>query len=90
MAFTCIYTYTYNFIYIYIHIHIYIYIYIYIHTHTHIYIYLATAKPFDLNDDREGWWFEHSVSWLQVSLSAEGAKNVSWSSLSPLQGWGSL
>ena len=27
--------------------------------------------------DREGWWFEHSVSWLRVYLSAEGAKNVS-------------
>ena len=36
------------------------------------------------------WWFEHSVSWLRVCLSAEGAKNVSWPWPSPLRGWGSL
>ena len=30
------------------------------------------------------------MSWLRVSLSAEGAKNVSWPWLSPLRGWGSL
>ena len=54
-----------------------IYRYIYIGIHKYIYM------------DREGWWFEHSVSWLQVCLSAEGAKNVSWPWLSPLRGWGS-
>ena len=43
-----------------------------------------------LRVDREGWCFEHSVSWLRVCLSAEGTKNVSWPWLSPLQGWGSL
>ena len=31
-----------------------------------------------------------ALSQLPVSLSAEGAKNVSWSWLSPLRGWGSL
>ena len=40
--------------------------------------------------DKEGWWFEHSLSQLQVCLSAEGAKNVFWPWLSPLRGWGSL
>ena len=39
---------------------------------------------------REEWWFEHSVSQLQVCLSAEGSKNVPWPWLSPLRGWGSL
>ena len=29
---------------------------------------------FDLQVDREGWEFEHSVSYLQVCLSADGAK----------------
>ena len=43
-----------------------------------------------LRVDREGWCFEHSVSWLRVCLSAEGTKNVSWPWLSPLRGWGSL
>ena len=51
---------------------------------------LLRLNPFDLRDDREGWWFEHSMLWLQVSLLVEGAKNVSWSWLSPLRGWGSL
>ena len=40
--------------------------------------------------DWEKWWFEHSVSYLQVGLSAEGAKNISWPWLTLLQGWGSL
>ena len=31
-----------------------------------------------------------SVLLLRVSLSAEGAKNVSWHWLFPLRGWGSL
>ena len=45
---------------------------------------------FGLRVDREGWWFEHSMSLLRVWLSAEGAKSVSWPWLSPLRGWGSL
>ena len=32
----------------------------------------------------------HSVSWLQVRLSADCTKNISWSRLSPLQRWGHL
>ena len=51
----------------------------------HIYIYREKERF-----DREGWWFEHFVSWLQVCLSVEGAKNVSWPWLSPLRGWGIL
>ena len=47
-------------------------------------------NPFDLRVDREGWWFQHSVSCLQACLSAEGAKSVSWPWISLLQGWGSL
>ena len=45
---------------------------------------------FGLRVDREGWGFDHSVSWLWVCLSAEGAKNVCWPRLSPIKGWGSL
>ena len=51
---------------------------------------LLPLNPFGLKVNREGWWFEHSMSWLQVCLSAEGAKNVSWPWRSPLRGWGSL
>ena len=51
---------------------------------------LLWLNPLDLRVDREGWWFEHSMSYLRVCLSAEGAKNVSWPWLSPLRGWGSL
>ena len=51
---------------------------------------LLRLNPFGLRFDREGWWFEHSVSYLRVCLSAECAKNVSWPWLSPLRGWGSL
>ena len=42
---------------------------------------LLRLNPFDLRVDREGWW---------VYLSAEGAKNFSWSWQSLLWGWGSL
>ena len=35
---------------------------------------LLRFNPFDLRVDKMGWWFEHSVSWLRVCLSAEGAK----------------
>ena len=65
-------------------------------TFTGKFIYMAhhcimlRLNPFGLRVDREGLWFEHSVSWLHVCLSAEGAKNVSWPWLSPLRGWGSL
>ena len=41
-------------------------------------------NPFYLSVDGEGWWFEHSVSWLRVYMS-EGAKNVSWSWLFTLR-----
>ena len=44
----------------------------------------------DLRVDREGWWFENSVSQSRVCLSAEGTKNVSWHWLSSLGGWDSL
>ena len=32
-------------------------------------------NPFDIRVDREGWWFEDSMSYLHVCLSADGAKN---------------
>ena len=51
---------------------------------------LLRLNPFGLRVNREGWWFEHSMSQLQVCLSAEGAKNVSWPWLSPLRRWGNL
>ena len=49
---------------------------------------LLRLNPFDLKVDREGWWFEHSMSWLRVCLSVEGAKNVFWPWLFLLRGWG--
>ena len=55
----------------------------------HHFIFLR-LNPFCLVVDGEGWWFERSMSWLRVCLSAEGVKNVSWPWLSPLRGWGSL
>ena len=70
-----------------------IYIYIYIYICICIYCspcYLATAQPFDVRTDRKGCWSEHSMSLLQIGLSAEGTKNVSWPWLFPLKGWGSL
>ena len=51
---------------------------------------LLQQNAFGLGVDWKGWWFEHSVSWLQVWLWAEGAKNVSWPLLSPLRGFYSL
>ena len=51
---------------------------------------LLWLNPFGLRVDRERWWFGLSMSYLRVCLSAEGAKNVSWPLLSPLQGWGNL
>ena len=48
------------------------------------------VNPLVLGVDREGWWFENSVSYLWVSLLAECAKNISWAWLSLLRGWGSL
>ena len=47
-------------------------------------------NSFGLSVDNEGWWFEHSVSWSGVCLSAEGAENVFWPWLSLLRGWDSL
>ena len=55
----------------------------------HHFIFLR-LNPFGLRIDKEGWWFEHSMSQLRVCLSAEDAKNVSWPGLSPLRGCGSL
>ena len=51
---------------------------------------LLWFNPFDLRVDREGWWFDHSVSQLTVFLSAEGSKYVSLPWLSPPRGWSSL
>ena len=66
----------------------------YIHTGKFVYTadhcILLRLSPFDLRVDREGWWFEHSVSKWRLCLSAENAKNVSLPWLYPLQGWGSL
>ena len=53
------------------------------------YFILLRLTPLDRSVDREGWWFEHCVLWLQVRLSANGAKNVSWPWLTPLQEWDS-
>ena len=51
---------------------------------------LLRHNLFGLRDEREEWWFYHSMSWLQVCLLAEGAKDLCWHWLSPLRGWGSL
>ena len=51
---------------------------------------LLQLNPFDLRADKEELCLEQSVSSLQVCLSAEGTKTVSWPKLSPLRGWGSL
>ena len=37
---------------------------------------LLWLNPFGIRIDRDGWWLEHSVSYLSVCLSAECAKNV--------------
>ena len=51
---------------------------------------LLRLNPCELRVDREEWWFEHSMPWLRVCLSAEGAKNVSRRLQFPLRAWGSL
>ena len=51
---------------------------------------LLRLNSFGVRFDSEGWWFEHSMSFLRVFLSAEGAKNVSWPWLFSIRGWGSL
>ena len=51
---------------------------------------LLRLNPFGLPVDREGWWFEHSMSQLRIGFSAERAKSVSCFWLSPLRGFGSL
>ena len=38
---------------------------------------LLPLNPFELRVDREGWWFESSMSYLRVGFSEEGAKTVS-------------
>ena len=51
---------------------------------------LLRLNPIGVRFLSEGWWFEHSMSNLQVCLSAEGAKNVFWRWLFAVRGWGSL
>ena len=51
---------------------------------------LLQLNRFGLRVDGEGWWFEHSMSWLRICLSAERAKNVFWPWLYPFGGSGSL
>ena len=51
---------------------------------------LLRLNPFGLWVDREGFWFEHSISYWRVCLSAEGAKKVSQPWLIRIRGWGSL
>ena len=51
---------------------------------------LQRLNPLDLRVDRGRWWFEHSVLWLRVWLSADGAKSFFWPWLASPQGWGSL
>ena len=46
---------------------------------------LLRLNPFGLRVDREGWWLEDSVSYLQVFLSVKGAGDVSWPWLSPVR-----
>ena len=55
--------------------------------HHFILLYL---NSFNRRFDREVWWFEHSVSYLRVSLSVESAQSLYWPWLSPLRRWGSL
>ena len=38
------------------------YIYIYIYIYIYVYFILLRLNLFDTMADREGWWFEHSVS----------------------------
>ena len=66
------------------HTHTYISISIYIYIDIDIYLYIY------IHIYREGWRFEHSMSQLQVCLSADGAKNVSWTRISLVRGWCSL
>ena len=42
------------------------------------YFILLRLSFFGQRADREGWWFEHSMSKLRACLSAEGDKHVSW------------
>ena len=52
--------------------------------------FLLRLNPFSLGLDSEGWWFEKSVAWLEVWLSADGSEYVSVPWLSLLRSWGSL
>ena len=51
---------------------------------------LLWLNPFGLRVEKEGCWFEHSMSKMLIFWSAESAKNVSWPWLFPFRGWGSL
>ena len=51
---------------------------------------LLRLKPFGLSVDKQGWWFERSMSKLRVFLSVEGAENISRPWISPLRRWFSL
>ena len=50
---------------------------------------LLRFNLYSLRVNGEGWWFEPSVSWLRVCLSAVAAVIISWLRLSPLREWGS-
>ena len=54
------------------------------------YFILLLLNALGLRVDREGWWYDLPMSQLWVSLSAQGAKNISWHWLSELQELGSL
>ena len=47
---------------------IYYILYYILYIYIHIYIIFPRLNPFGLGVNRERWWFEHSVSWLQVCL----------------------
>ena len=51
-------------------------IYWYICMYTAHHFILLQLNPLNLGIDREGWWFEYSVSYLRFWLSAKSAKNI--------------
>ena len=79
-----------RFTYIYI---IYIYIYIYTYIYINLYIWLTISSCYGsltIGLIGKDLGLSTLVSYLQVCLSTEVAKNVSWRWLSPLPRWGSL
>ena len=52
----------------------YTYIYIFEFVYMAHHFILLRLNSFGIRFDREGWWFEHSMSWLPVCLSAEVLK----------------